>query len=149
MNRRNMCMALGCLALSLAVVSPAEAGGRPRPPKPTGTRVTVINKTGKNLLTMIYNPPPFPATVGQAKAVGARVVNAGATTVFTNVKAGKNLMDVIDVAVLSAPITDATSLIIPNLGDDQIKSDDVTAAANKNTIVEVSLVNNALQYTVK
>jgi hypothetical protein len=34
-----MWMALGGLALSIAVVSPAEAGGRS--PRPTGTRVTI------------------------------------------------------------------------------------------------------------
>ena len=152
-----MVVALGCLAVVAGLMSTAEAGGRkrpgaPTPPQPAGTRVTMVNKTSKNLFTVIYNPPPYLNTVGEAKAVGGKIVNAGATAVFTNLKAGQNSIEVYDVAILGSPITDATSLIfVPSPPGGTTATEYVTAAANQNTTIEITTEagTNFIVFTTK
>ena len=156
MNRRKIWITIGCLMIAAGMAASAEAGGRKRPgvapppaPQPAGTTVTVVNKTSKNLFTVIYDPPPFLFNVGEAKAKGGKIVNAGSTAVFTNVKAGENDIEVYDLVLLGTPITDATSLVHPNAPGDQLASGSVDAVANKNTTVEVSIVGGNLQFTPK
>ena len=137
MNRRSMWMALGCLALSLAVVSPAEAGGRS--PRPTGTRVTITNKSAKQLLVAVYAPPPYLLNVGDAKKVGAKVINPGATAVFSNLKTVDLELEAYDTAMFTKPVTDAQTLVFPGAPGDQLLSDSIDAVKNKNTAAEIRL----------
>lgn len=142
MKRRSMVVALGCLAIVAGLVSTAEAGGRKRPgptPSPTpaaGSRVTVINKTGLNLFTYVYVAPPFPQTVGQANAVGAKLVNAGSTVVFNNLKPGRNEIELIDAAVLN--LSDPSTAFVPLPGT-QALADNVDVKKDQNTTVEVTI----------
>lgn len=159
MNRRQMCIVLGFLALSIGLVAPAEAGGRrptPRPPVPpvppvTATQVTVVNKTAKNLFVQVGEAGTLPNNVGAAQAGGAKVINAGATAVFTPAKAGDNDIRATDMAVLN-------NLNFPNqsVADGaypirQQGGDTFTAAAKKNTTVEITQpnVNAAMLFNVK
>jgi hypothetical protein len=144
MNRRKMCSVLGCLVIVAGLVSTAEAGGRKRPkPKPTpsptpaaGSRVTVINKTGLNLFTYVYVAPPFPGTVGQANAVGAKLVNAGSTVVFNNLKPGRNEIEMYDAAFLN--LSDPSSKL-PMLPATQSVADNVEVKKDQNTTVEATI----------
>lgn len=159
MNRRHMCIVLGSLALSIGLVAPAEAGGRrptPKPPKPpvppvTVTQVTVVNKTAKNLFVQVGETGTLADKVGAAQTAGAKVINAGATAVFTPAKPGDNDIRATDMAVLN-------NLNFPNqsVADGayplkQQGGDTFTVAANKNTTVEITQpnVNAAMLFNVK
>jgi hypothetical protein len=160
MNRRHIFIALGFLALSIGLVAPAEAGGRrppapkppaPKPPTPTVTQVTVVNKTAKNLFVQVGETGTLPDKVGAAQAAGAKVINAGATAVFTPAKAGDNDIRATDMALLN-------NLSIPNqsVADGayplkQQGGDFFTVAANKNTTVEITQPNTnaAMLFKVK
>lgn len=94
MNRRHACTFLAAVALGLIIGSPAHAGGTSGAVgvKKTAT-VMVKNKTNTPYYLVVV-PPGFnvPATVGQAKRLGAVLVNgnksmpypvpAGAGTIF-------------------------------------------------------------------
>lgn len=155
MNRRHLGIAVGFLALSIGLVAPAEAGGRRRPaPRPTPrppvtvTKVTVDNKTTKNLFVQVGDAGTLPDKLGEAQAAGGKMVNAGQKAEFLTVKPGSN-----DVRATQSPPLNLTN---PNasVADGaytpftQQYGDSFDVVANKNNIVEiVPQQNNANRMT--
>lgn len=140
MNRRHLFTVLGCLAMSAGLGSSAEAGGRPRPrprPQPAATRVTVINNTGRNFFTDFITGVSFNRTVAEAQQAGAKVVNAGATSVFTTVTTGENEIVVTDTAILDLNNPNAP-VFISGAPSSQQFGDFVDVRNRKNTIITIT-----------
>lgn len=141
MNRRNLFTVLGCLAISAGLGSSAEAGGRPRPrptPKPpAATRVTVINNTARSFFTDFttsFNPN---RTVAEAQAAGAKVVNAGATAVFTTVTPGENEIVVTDTSILNLNNPNAL-VVVEGAPSSQQFGDFIDVRNKRNTVVTIT-----------
>lgn len=92
MRRRNAIIAVAVVALGIATVSIAEAGGRggsggkgrPSTPAPVTTTRTVVNSTNEALFTYVYSGTAGPAqTVGAATAQGAKTISPSGRATFT------------------------------------------------------------------
>lgn len=91
---------------------------------------------GDGPVRSIYVVPPFPQKVGQANTVGAKLVNAGATMVFSILEPGRNEIEMIDAASLNLP--DSSTSFVPLPGTQSL-ADSVVVNKDQNTTVEVTI----------
>jgi hypothetical protein len=144
MIRRHMCIALGCLALSVGLVSPAEAGGRRRPAPPPATTVTVRNTTSTSWFTQVqsYSAGDPAETVGPALQRGAKVIAPGRSAVFP-IAPGTFYFGIIDATLIN--LNDPGSNVFPSPlpPKNQSSAEDYTAVRNKNVTLTISTKPNA------